>query len=493
MTALNTRTKSTLGGAAILMLLTRMLVNSLGIISSLVLVRLLTPEDFGVAAIAMAVFAFIGLFGEFGFNTALIQKSNPVKSDYDTVFTANVIFGVIASISLFIGAKTLASFFENSSLVTVFQVLSLLFLINGLKNVKAVDFQINMDFKREMKLQVVPKLISFFATLLLAITLESYWALIFGSVLFSGFTVIFSYLMIPYRPSLSIAGISELFNYSKWLMLNNLFFYLNNKSIDLIVGKFISTSAAGIYSMSKEMALLPATEVAAPINKASFPAYSRNKHSKVELCNLFYQTSAMISIIALPSSAGLFIVADYFVPVVLGQDWVAAIPVIQYLSVFAFISALFANNGYIFLAIGKPKVTTLLSGLRIAAFFFFLFFFGLFEATEDPAKALVLSAIVNFILSYAMLKMEIGISYLSILRSVGRTITSSVLMVIILYYLKIHLALSVDLLGLVLLILVGVFCYFASLMVQWVLVRKPDGIESNVISSVQNKLGIKHG
>lgn len=493
MTASDDNTRSSLGVAALLMLITRLLVNSLGIISSLILVRLLTPEDFGIAAIAMAVFAFIGLFGEFGFNTALIQKNTPQKSDYDTVFTANLIFGAVACLVVLMGANTLAEFFENQNLTSVFQILSFLFLINGLKNVKAVDFQISMDFKKEMKLQVIPKFLSFLVTLLLAFILESYWALILGSVLFSIFTVVCSYLMIPYKPSLSFIGVKELFNYSKWLMLNNLFYYLNNKSIDLIVGKFISTSAAGIYSMSKEMALLPATEVAAPINKASFPAYSRNKNNKEKLCNLFYQTSAMISVIALPASTGLFIVADYFVPVVLGESWLAAIPVIQYLSIFAFISALFANNGYIFLAIGKPRVTTLLSGLRIAAFFFFLFSLSLIENTEDPAKALVLSALVNFVVSYAMLKIEIGVSYLNIIRSIGRTLTSSMVMASIVYYIKVSLELPVNLLNLTILISIGVVAYFVSLLGQWVIVGKPTGIESNVLTSVRNKIGRKNG
>lgn len=475
---------SKLGNAAFLMLLTRLMVNGLGIISSLILVRLLSPADFGVAAIAMSIYAFISLFGEFGFNTALIHKNELEKQDYDTAFTVNFLFGVLACLAMWLCSNAFTSFFEEPRLSAVFNVLGLLFLINGTKNIKTVDFQIDMDFKQEMKLQVLPKLLSFFFTIGLAIYFNSYWALVIGSLFASLLNVLFSYLMLPFVPSFSLVGCRALFNYSKWLMLNNFFYYLNNKSIDLIVGKYISTSAAGIYSISKEMATLPSAEIAAPINKASFPAYSKNKHDFKKLCELFYETTSMVTVIALPASLGLMVTADYFVPVVLGEKWLDAIPVIQILSVFAFITSISSNNGYIFLATGKPHVTTIMSGIRIASFFIFLFGFNLTSKTEEPAIALVLSAILSFVIAYTMLKLEIGISIGKVWQANWRAVMASILMTVIVLTFKLYTFHSVHLLSFLALVGIGIVSYVCFIFLFWLLSNKPDSIERKVLAKI---------
>ena len=93
-----TTLENKLTNSALWMLITRGAVKGLGLISTLILVRLLEPADFGIVAIAMSVCAFIELFGLFGFNAALIQKTSPTKADYDATFTINLLFGCIAGI-----------------------------------------------------------------------------------------------------------------------------------------------------------------------------------------------------------------------------------------------------------------------------------------------------------------------------------------------------------------------------------------------------------
>ncbi|MUH73683.1 lipopolysaccharide biosynthesis protein [Psychrosphaera haliotis] len=478
-----------LAKSALLMLVTRLIINTLGIVSSLVLVRILSPQDFGIAAIAMSLYSLVSLFGDFGLNTALIQKNKLEKSDYDTGFTINLIFGVVACLFFVIMANTISVFFEDPRLEPVIYAVSSLFVISSFKNIKVVDFQIEMNFHLELKLQVIPKLISFFGTLLMAYLLESYWALIFGSLLVTLLNVTFSYVMLPYMPSLSLKGVRTLFNFSKWIMLNNLFYYLNNKSVDLIVGKFISTSAAGIYSISKEMATLPATEIAAPINKASYPAYAKQKSNFEALRELFYQTTSMITVIALPASLGLMITADYFVPTVLGDKWMSAIPVIQLLSVFAFISSVSSNNGYIFLALGKPKVTTLISAIRILSFFGFLFGLNLIENIEGPALALILSSIVNLFVSYFLVRREISISITKTVVTNMRAILSALAMCIMLFLVKHYLNFDVSLFTFLLLVLLGAVFYSGFILTAWVYSGKPESVESLVAEKLSQTFG----
>jgi O-antigen/teichoic acid export membrane protein len=474
-----------LTNGAFLMLLTRFSVKGLGIISSLILVRLLSPEDFGVIAIVMSIYSFIELFGLFGFNSAIIQKSEPQKSDYDTTFTINLGFGIIASSLMFLMAPTLAGFFEDERLTIVFKWVALMFLLNALINIKVVDFQRDMDFKKELLLQLIPKLISFFVTLFLAWYLRSYFALVYGMLVLSFFNVIQSYLMKPYLPSLSIKGGKELFRFSKWLMLNNVFYYINNKSIDLIVGKMISTKAAGLYSISQEMATLPVSEIGAPINKASYPAYSKAKNNLKRLRELFYSTCSMITILALPTALGLYSVADFFVPVVLGEKWIDSIEVIQLLSIAAFITSLSSNNGYIFMAIGKPKITTAISGIRIIILLIMLFGIISFDNIASPALALLYSAAINFFISFAWLKYEVNISYKNMLSILYRPIIASLIMSIVIWIMKSFYFIQIDILNLGLLIFIGASVYITCVYTLWVAAGKPETVEKSIFSKLR--------
>jgi len=474
-----------LTNSALLMLITRLSVKSLGIISSLILVRLLSPEDFGIIAIVMSVYSFIELFGLFGFNAAIIQKSNPQQADYDTTFSINLGFGVIASSLMFLMAPYLAVFFQDSRLLDVFRWVALMFLINALVNIKVVDFQRDMDFKKELYLQLVPKVCSFFVTLILAWHLSSYLALVYGMLALSFFNVVQSYIMKPYLPSISIKSGKELFKFSKWLMLNNVFYYVNNKSIDLIVGKMISTKAAGIYSISQEMATLPVSEIGAPINKASYPAYSKAKDSHKELTRLFYNTCSMITVLALPTAIGLYSVAEYFVPIVLGNKWMESVTVIQILSLAAFVTSLSSNNGYVFMAIGKPKITTAISFIRIIVLMVFMFGLISFDSIESPAKALLYSAVVNFFISFSWLKLEINISFKQMFSVLYRPIISCLLMVTAINVIKVHYLIDISLINFVLLVILGSIVYITSIYIFWIIAGRPIGFESQVFKKLK--------
>jgi lipopolysaccharide exporter len=319
-------------------------------------------------------------------------------------------------------------------------------------------------------------------TLYLAWYLRSYLALVYGMLVLSLFNVIQSYIMKPYLPSLSIKGGKELFKFSKWLMLNNIFYYVNNKSIDLIVGKMISTRAAGLYSISQEMATLPVSEIGAPINKASYPAYSRAKNNYKELRRLFYNTCSMITLLALPTSLGLYSVAEIFVPVVLGVKWLDSIEVIQLLSLAAFITSLSSNNGYIFMAIGKPKITTAISAIRTVVLLTLMFGVISFNDISSPALALLCSAIINFFISFAWLKYEINISYRNMLTILYRPILSSLIMSMVIWIAKSFYFIHIDIMNLGLLVFIGVMTYCATIFFIWLVVGKPKGIELQILS-----------
>jgi O-antigen/teichoic acid export membrane protein len=270
-------------------------------------------------------------------------------------------------------------------------------------------------------------------------------------------------------------------------MINNVFYYINNKSIDLIVGKMISTKAAGLYSISQEMATLPVTEIGAPINKASYPAYAKAKNDFKKLAQLFYSTCSMITILALPTALGLYSVAEFFVPVVLGDKWIGAIEVIQLLSLAAFISSLSSNNGYVFMAIGKPRITTAISAIRTVVLLILLFGIISFDNMASPALAVLCSAIVNFFISFALLKFETNISYRSMFALLYRPILSSLIMSLVIWIMKSFYLINIDIMNLGLLVFIGLVTYCVSILFLWWAVGKPKGIELQILNRIISK------
>lgn len=140
----------------------RISVRAIGFISTIVLARLLTPEDFGLVAIIMSFFALIDVIGDFGFDTVLIQRQNATVDDYNTAWTFNFVFGFILCSIVACLSGGVADFYENHKLQPIMLILSLLFLFNGIQNIGVVDFRKNFSFDKEFKLQIIPKLISFF-------------------------------------------------------------------------------------------------------------------------------------------------------------------------------------------------------------------------------------------------------------------------------------------------------------------------------------------
>jgi O-antigen/teichoic acid export membrane protein len=482
---MSSRLNQLLFTGAVWMLITRVLVKSLGLISSIVLARLLAPGDFGLVAIAMSIYAFILLFGSVGFNSALIQKAEATNHDYDAVWSLGIIFGFFAGIVFILNANNIAIYFNDERLVPIIYCVSILFVINGFVNTGVVKFQRELNFKRELKFQLIPKLISFCSTLSLAYILQNYWALVIGMLVHQLMITITSYVMSRYKPKFRISGIRKLFNFSKWIMLNQFFYYINNRSMDLIVGKLISTRASGIYNISLEIASIPVTEVVAPINKSAFPAYSRAQKDLSQLQELFLQTITLIGYISIPAVFGVFFVIDIFVPVVLGEQWNDTIVIIEYLSIASLFLGLSSNAGYLLIALGKPFISTLNAFLRtlllITSAIILINLYGL----PGAAMGMVISSIAGFFLAYLFTAYYSQLNIFTILAVFFRPLVAALVMAFSLTLLKQQYFIDLSLSSLVATVLAGIIVYCFSIFLVWLLLGKPEGVESFLVKKIK--------
>ena len=208
---------------------------SIGLISTVVLARLLLPADFGLVAMAMSMVAVLELLGAFGFDMALIQRQDAQRHHYDTAWTFNVLFSVVSATVLVILAIPAAKFYNEPRLDNIMYFLALSSLLQGFENIGVVAFRKDMTFDKEFRYLLGKKLAAFLVTVPLAFLLRNYWALVIGILTGRSFAVLLSYYVHPYRPRFDLSGRHDLFHFSKWLFISNVFYFLRVRSADFII------------------------------------------------------------------------------------------------------------------------------------------------------------------------------------------------------------------------------------------------------------------
>ena len=203
----------------------RMADRALGLVSLLILARLLIPADFGLVAMAMSIVAMLELMSAFGFDVVLIQRQQETRDDFDTAWTFNLIFRLVTGVGLALLASSSATFYEEPRLEPMLYWLALAVAIPGFANIGTVTFRKSFQFHKEFTFRFGRNLISFVITVPLAFWLRNYWALVLGILAANTALVILSYVLHPYRPRLSLASARSLFDFSKWLILQNLLFF----------------------------------------------------------------------------------------------------------------------------------------------------------------------------------------------------------------------------------------------------------------------------
>jgi O-antigen/teichoic acid export membrane protein len=336
----------------------------LGLISTLILARLLMPADFGLVALAMAIYGFSELFGAFGFDAALIHKQDAAdRSHYDTAWTLNFLYALLRGLVLLALAGPLAALMDTPKLEGIVQILAGLAILPGLNNIGVVEFRKEMHFHKEFAYEFTSRVMRFVVTVALAFVLRNYWALVAGIVTGVTSKTALSYLLHPYRPRPQLSQARDLFAFSKWYLAGQLFGFVNQRADMLIIGGLAGVAPLGLYRVAHEFAHLPSTELVQPIVRAVFPAYAKVAESG-ELAYYVERMLGGFATLAVPASLGLALVADNLVPVVLGEKWLEAIPLLGILAIYGLLAAFFRANHPIFLALGKPWINTYYAGAR---------------------------------------------------------------------------------------------------------------------------------
>jgi O-antigen/teichoic acid export membrane protein len=229
-----------------------------------------------------------------------------------------------------------------------------------------VDFRKHLQFRKDFLLQVGSKLTGFAVVVPLAFLTRSYWALVAGAIAGRAGGLAMSYALHPFRPRLSLRGTRDLFGFSAWMMMNNAVNYLRLRGAHLVIGRLMSSQSLGLYTISFEMANLPSSELATPINRAIFPGYSKLQDDRPAMQRAFLRVLGLVALGTIPAGIGMAGVAHLFVPAVLGAKWNETVPLISLLAIGGTIYVLQVNIQSLYYATGRPNLKGLMTLVEIA-------------------------------------------------------------------------------------------------------------------------------
>jgi O-antigen/teichoic acid export membrane protein len=328
------------------------------VIRTVILARLLTPDDFGLMAIAVISIMLLDRFTQSGFESALVQKDADIRPYLDTAWTMQILRGVVMAGLLAAGAPLIAGFFGAEEAESVVRVLAIAVLIKGFQNVAVVFFVKELRFDRYFRLEVSEKGTDIVVSITAAILLRNVWALVFGVLAGSVMKMVTSYVIHPYRPRPGWVWdqVKELFGFGKWILAHNTVGYLAGELDDILVGRMLGVERLGLYRMAYNFSQAVATEIAQVMNQVAFPAYSQLQDSIERLRRAYYGSLHLVGFIGFPLAVGTILVAPDLTVGVLGSKWEPMIAALQLLSIAGLARGLGATTGPLFQSQGRPDL-----------------------------------------------------------------------------------------------------------------------------------------
>lgn len=392
---------------------------AMNVFIGIVLANLLGPEEFGLIALVFIFTGFANLLRDMGFGAAMIQKKDASHRDYSTVFWLTLGLGVFFSLLFFGLSSPISNFYNEPRLVSLVQVLAFNYLFSSFGVVYLVKLKKALRFKHIAYVEFASVLISGIVGIVMAFLGYGVWSLVGKTmtrtlVLTIGFFLFsarwFPSLVFDWQVCKELSSMS--FNYTGTITFN----YWSRRLDDFLIGKFMGATALGIYSYAYRLLLFPIRMIKVQMIRVMFPTFSNIQDEPDRIRSMALKLAGAISMVTYPIMLMLFFLADSFVLLVLGEEWLPIIPILR-LFCFGVLLELVVFPGSIMLSQGKAdlllKVTVCTKLLTILCIII-----GLNWGIQGVATGVTIAMLINFFPSAYFSGRLIGLEISAILKKV---------------------------------------------------------------------------
>jgi len=440
----------------------RIINRGFNLIRLIILARMLAPHDFGLMGIAMLTMATLETFSQTGFQQALIQKKENIKSYLDSAWTALIIRGIILFAILYFIAPYAASFFKASEAKNIIRAIGLSILFLAFTNIGVVYFQKELEFNKQFIYQISGTIADFIVVITAVIILKNVWALVFGLLAGNLTRCIVSYFIHNYRPHLSkdIRKVKELFGFGRWILGTSIITFLFNQGDDAFVGKVLGATMLGFYQMAYRISQLPASEFAKVISKVSFAAYSKLQDDVIKLKEGFFKTLNITSIVIIPLTGGIIMLAPEFTKIFLTQKWMPIVPVLRIITIAGMFRALATTGGALFQGKGIPSLDFKMNCIKLFTMVVTIYPLSLFFNMSGVAFAVTLGNIGSIPIWFTETSNITKASFKDFLNVILPPLLGTIMMCLVILLLKSIIVVN-NLLSFVIIIILAVISFFA--------------------------------
>ncbi len=353
------------------------------IIVTIVLARLLMPDDYGVVAIVSIFFVFCNVIIDGGLNTALIQKKDVVSQDYGTVLTASMALASFLYIVLFIFSPQIATVYEKPVLCPLFRVMGLTFFINGFKSVVCSYVSRNLLFKKFFYATFSGTILSGLIGIFSALAGMGPWALALQQISNALVGTIVLALVTKYKPKLSFSWMrfKPLFSFGWKIFGSSMLSATYGQIRPLIVGVKYSSSDLAYYTHGQQYPTIIDSSISSTLSAVLFPVISKFQNDKNAVLNITRRYMSLSSFIIMPLLIGFFFTADTFVSLVLTDKWMPAVPFARVFCICYLFNIITEGNIQAIKAIGRSDIFLKLEIIKKSIYLLIIVLFILFTNT----------------------------------------------------------------------------------------------------------------
>lgn len=301
------------------------------LVVSILLARLLAPEDYGSIALITVIITILNVFVDSGLGNALIQKKDADDLDFSTVFYFNVFFCLILYIMTYFLAPFMAKFYQDASLTTVLRVLSLTIVISGLKNVQQAYVSKTLMFKKFFFSTIGGTIIAAIVGVALAFYGFGIWALVAQQLVNTTIDTIILWFIVRWRPKklFSFNRLKSLYSYGWKLLVSSLINTAYDNIRQLLIGKIYSPTDLAYYNRGKQFPNMIGTNINSSIDSVLFPVMANEGDNAVRMKAMTRRSIKISSYIMWPMMMGLASIATPLVSLLLKDKWLMSVPYLQ--------------------------------------------------------------------------------------------------------------------------------------------------------------------
>jgi O-antigen/teichoic acid export membrane protein len=323
--------------------------------TTMVLARLLSPEDFGLQGMVVVLTGFLGLFRDAGLGSATVQKREVTNEQASTLFWVSVAIGAILAALCVALAPLMVAFYHEPRLYWIAVVSGATFLFNGLATQHGALLQRGMRFVTQAKIDVLSLTVGSGTGVVMAMLGCRYWSLVGMAMAMSIVSAVAVWIAVPWVPGppRRRSGIRSMLHFGGLATCNSFVVFLAWNAEKLLLGRFWGPDALGLYGRAFQLVTLPVQQLNGALGNVAFPALSRIQNDAKRLARSFLRAFSLLISLTIPITITCALFAEQIVWVVLGPKWMEAAPIFRLLAPVALVFAVANPLSWLVMSTGR--------------------------------------------------------------------------------------------------------------------------------------------